>query len=280
MRPPLIQILLSTYNGEIYLRDFLGSLFKQTYENWHLIIRDDGSSDKTNHIINDYKKNFPKKITVVQNVEGNIGACQSFAALLNVSTAEYIMFSDQDDIWYNEKVETTYNKMLETETRFPYQPVLIHSDLEVVDDILQTIAPSMWKYHKINPDYGSGYRNLMVFNVITGCTMMINEYAKQCSIPIPTEAYMHDWWIAINTAKNGVIAYVDKPLVKYRIHGLNVSGVTSANFLYFLKKAININQTFEENSKVFKMAKMINCDISILELLLRKLRISLSRILP
>lgn len=139
-------ILLSTYNGILYLEDFLTSLEKQTYQNWNLIVRDDGSSDDTLAILHKFSNNINK----VSNLKDrqNLGAKKSFSLLLDVALQslkqnEYIMFADQDDVWHTDKIQKIYQKMQELEKIHGKDvPLLIHSDLTVVDQNLEIVAHS------------------------------------------------------------------------------------------------------------------------------------------
>src|SRR5205085_8699781 len=105
----LITILLATYNGEKYIDEQLQSLLNQTYTNWHLIIRDDNSTDGTPAILASYQQQYPEKITIMPNKGANLGSVLNFNALLTFAhNAHYIMFCDQDDQWLPDKIEVTY----------------------------------------------------------------------------------------------------------------------------------------------------------------------------
>ncbi len=278
MNSPNIQILLSTYNGEKHLEEAISSLFLQTITDWQLIIRDDGSTDNTQSILETLKEKNPKKIIILADGQRNLGACNSFAKLLEHATAKYIMFCDQDDVWYPDKIEATYAKMLETEKVHSDKPVLIHSDLEVVNKNLETISSSMWQYQKIDPRFGSNFKKLMAFNVVTGCTIMINQKVKEIALPISENAYMHDWWIAIKSSRYGVVKYVDRPLVKYRIHDSNVSGTVEAKPLYFFKRLFKCATVLRENVKILKMHQDLDFNLNPIDVLLTKLRITMKRV--
>ena len=148
----MIVILLSTYNGEKYIKQQLDSLFSQTYKDFEIIVRDDKSMDNTLEIL----KSFDIKL--VDSTQ-NLGAKKSFASLLEYaiqnSDAEYFMFCDQDDIWEKDKIEKTLKKMEEMGSEFGNVPLLVHTDLKVVDEKLNILSASMWKYQNINPSSNS-----------------------------------------------------------------------------------------------------------------------------
>ncbi|MBU1715693.1 MAG: glycosyltransferase, partial [Proteobacteria bacterium] len=144
-----IEILLSTYNGGKYLREQLDSLLAQTCNDWVLLVRDDGSSDDTVIILEEYRTRHPEKIGIVSGGKKRLGACASFAFLLAQSTAPYVMFCDQDDVWLPEKVEVTFESMLSAESKMPGLPVLVHADMYVTDNVMSVIAESFWRYQNL-----------------------------------------------------------------------------------------------------------------------------------
>ncbi len=129
--------------------------------------------------------------------------------------AEYIMFCDQDDVWKNDKIEKTLAKMQSMEQTYPHRPILIHSDLSVVDRELHLLHKSYWIYQHIDPSKDAINR-LIFHNTVTGCTMMINRKLAQKAKVIPDEAIMHDWWIVMVASVFGHIGYIDEPLIFYR----------------------------------------------------------------
>jgi len=216
----MITILLATYNGEEYLKEQLESLFSQTHEFFRIIVRDDMSTDSTLEILKSYD------LEIMPSNE-NIGAKCSFYALLDYALqngdSNYFMFCDQDDIWNKEKIKITLQKMQEVEKGFPSKPVLIHSDLKVVDEELKIIDKSFWNYEFILPQYNSLNR-LIIQNTITGCTMMINRKLAKISLPIHENYIMHDWWLGLVASKFGKINYIEEATIEYRQHGKNTIG--------------------------------------------------------
>jgi glycosyltransferase involved in cell wall biosynthesis len=229
-----IVILLSTYNGAKHLKAQLDSLLSQTYKNFEIIIRDDGSSDQTLEVLKSYG------MKVIKSAQ-NLGAKKSFSTLLEYalqnSDSEYFMFCDQDDVWEKEKIEKTLAKMNALEQTFGDIPILVHTDLEVVDEKLDTIANSFMEFQKINP-LKNKFHNLLIQNTITGCTMMINRKLAQQCLPIPKDAIMHDWWIGLVASYFGKIGYVDESTIKYRQHAKNTIGAKGFNAAFVLKSIV------------------------------------------
>ena len=233
---PLIDILLATWNGEQYLAEQIDSVLAQTWTDWRLLARDDGSSDGTVEILKQYESKYPERIHIIRDSKANLGASGNFSVLMEHSDADYLMFCDQDDVWLPEKIEILMGAMAELENECGQDmPLLVHSDLTVVDDRLQPIAPSFWHYQQLNPKKGRFLNRLLIQNVVTGCALLMNRRTKELALPVPTDARMHDWWIALVAAAFGRISYVQNPLVKYRQHGGNKLGAKEWNLVVLFR---------------------------------------------
>jgi len=238
-----IAILLATYNSQRYLEQLIDSLLKQTVSNWVLYIRDDGSSDSTLNIIAKYLHN--ENVILLEDFHKKRGAKDSFIWLLKNVTADYYMFCDHDDIWLPNKIKLSYEKMINLELVNSNIPIIVHSDLIVVDENLHVISNSFWEYSKINPNFNT-FDFLSAYNNITGCTMIINNFAKQVSLSIPNYAPMHDIWIALCVSfHNGTIGYIKEPQILYRQHTDNAIGaiekVTHFDNLFKFKEVLKSN---------------------------------------
>ncbi len=237
MNTPSVDILLATYNGSKYLGDLLDSIITQSFTNWNLLVRDDGSSDTTINIVQQYQKAHREKIHIVQTGDKSLGACQNFNKLLENSTADYVMFCDQDDVWLDNKIELTINEVHKLEKKHGKNtPILAHTDLLVTDADLNVISDSFWHYQKLTPEVGSKFSRLLMQNVVTGSTVMINRSTKEWATPIPQEAIMHDWWLALVTAAFGKIQHVKHATIYYRQHGQNDTGAKKWGLNYILTK--------------------------------------------
>ena len=245
-------ILLSTYNGEKYLKEQLDSILAQTYTEWTLYIRDDGSNDATPAIIDSYVAKY-KNIKRVPS-EGNVGVIRSFELLLSSVEADYYSFCDQDDFWLPSKLQKSMDKILEIEQKHPDVPVGVFCDAKVVDEKLKEIFLSFWKISRIKPSLLDTFERLAVHNVAAGCTMVINHAAKVCSLPFVEEVRMHDYWILLSIlAKGGKLSYVDESLMLYRQHGGNVIGAHEENNGYVIKKFKVLSAVVNDNKKQLRM---------------------------
>lgn len=222
---PMVEVLLATFNGAQFLPELLDSLLAQSYQEWRLVIRDDGSSDRTVELLEASQRQRPDRIVMLWDGCGNLGARGNFAAIANLATSNYLMFADQDDTWYPNKIEVTLKEMLAVErAKGADVPVLVHTDMTVVDKAGSVIAESFWDYQNLNAATGMKLPRQLVQNYVTGCTMMINRELLNLAMPIPPNAIMHDWWFALVASAFGEIAAVSERTLKYRQHGGNSIG--------------------------------------------------------
>lgn len=241
---PKVNILISTYNGASYLPEQLDSIIAQTHKSWDLYIRDDGSQDDTVQILQKYASR-DNRIHFLLTDSQRLGACASFAYLLEQCIdADYIMFCDQDDYWLPEKVQISLNTFLHLEEHYKDLPLLLHTDLQVVDSELKLLSKSFWEYQKLDP-VRCKLNQLLVQNNVTGCTVMINKALRNLALPIPREAIMHDWWLALVASAFGKVSYVNEALILYRQHGRNDVGATKFGISYVLFRLTDFVNTVE-----------------------------------
>ena len=268
---------MATYNGQKHLKQQLDSIFAQSNQDWRLLVRDDGSTDDTVSIIENYCTKYPDRIQLIADGDGRLGVHLNFSRLLQQAAAEYTMLSDQDDVWLPNKIEMTLNRMRSAEQIYTDIPILVHTDLKVVDSGLNTIADSIWKYQKLFPEIGDDFKMVAAQNVVTSCTAMLNRKAIEFSTPVPAEAVIHDWWLAIKVAMHGKIVYVSIPSVLYRQHSGCQIGAKEAkriNICNFLKKLCRIRKLL---SAQYKMVKKADSNMHLSSLILNKTRIKIAQ---
>ena len=224
IRTPTVDIALATYNGERYLPELLSSIEQQNYSNWHLFVGDDGSCDNTMEILNRFAADHPSRTTILPATD-QLGTTANFSRILQASRSGYVTTADQAHIWRPNKLETSLRmaKMVEAKAP-PETPVLIHTDAYVTNEASQITGNSFWKHQHLNPEYGLKFKNLLIQNVITGCTILVNRSLLKMALPIPPESIMHDWWLGLTAAAFGKIGYISEPTLLYRQHPNNQLG--------------------------------------------------------
>lgn len=216
----LVEILMATYNGEKYLQEQIDSIINQTYKNWILTIRDDGSKDKTLKILEEYKKK-DKRIKILKDKKGNLGYKKNFEELLFQSKGEYIFLCDQDDIWKEEKIEICLQKIGENQ--------VLHHNARIFYEKKTEEDTTLYSLY----NYSRNIKNFYKPN-FTGCCMVVKKSFLKDILPIPINYPGHDTWIGLLSCLNSNIVYIDNKLIKYRRHGENTSftGEKSKNSLF------------------------------------------------
>lgn len=207
---------MATYNGEKYLVEQLDSIINQTYRNWNLLIRDDNSTDKTLEIIQNYHKK-DKRIKILKDNKGNLGIVRNFEELLKNSESEFIMFSDQDDIWVENKLDM-YLKMIE---KIKNKGFMIHSDAILFDKNKSNILKETFISKKA---INKGLENVFFNYFVQGATILISKEIKNFILPFPKEVYLHDRYIHLISELFFERIFVNKALIYYRQHGDNQIG--------------------------------------------------------
>ena len=219
-------IALCTYNGEKYLPQLLDSLLSQTVLAREIIIVDDCSTDGTVSLLEKYAGSNSQIKLYIQ--KSNLGPIGAFQTAIQLTCQPYIFLADQDDVWKTNKVEL----MLSAASRFASEkPLLVYSDLEVMDERGNPRFPSFWKMAGIKP-HESTFARLMFGNVVTGCASLINAKMKEYLTSIPQGVLMHDHWIGLIAFGFGETLVMDEQLVKYRTHGDSVTEKKQASALW------------------------------------------------
>ena len=245
MRMKKVQILMSTYNGQTYLRKQIESILRQTYQNIELVIRDDGSKDETVSILREYEQQF-KNIRVIYGK--NVGVNSSFFLLLEQCNADYIAFADQDDIWLPEKIQSAVEKLDK------YNVPAVYACNKILIDGNDYITKK-----NNNRDIKPSFSNALVENICTGCTIVMNKkIADDLKLHIPRQAILHDWWCYLVASYLGVVVYDKNAFILYRQHGENVVGATENilkkiefNVKYILKNRGKLGKQLEEFQNIY-----------------------------
>jgi len=254
---PLVSILLAVYKpNENWFIEQLISLNEQTYENIELLVYDDCPDFPVNE---DYFKRYITNFsyTLARGTK-NQGSNKAFEELTKIADGDFFAYCDQDDIWESKKITLMMEKFLDKDV------ALVCSDLSIIDENGKKTANSITEIRKRH-EFKSGYNlanGLLMTNFVTGCAMMVKKDIVKKAIPFE-QTLIHDQWIAIIAAINGKIEFVDKPLVRYRQHRFNQTGILNGiddkqtyynirindifNRYMSLKKRLNDNNGLKQN---------------------------------
>ncbi len=209
-----IKVLMSTYNGELFLDEQIQSIISQKRIDVTLKIRDDGSNDKTKDIV----KKYASHINKIALIEGeNVGAANSFFELIKVvGECEFYAFSDQDDVWDSDKLKVAVSKLENVDG-----PAMYCSATRTIDENGNIIKKIDDRNHKV-----LSIEELLLSNNAVGCTIVINQkLMKLLKLYIPNKIIMHDHWVyLVCVSCGGSVVYDKVPHISYRQHSNNVLG--------------------------------------------------------
>lgn len=249
----MIDILLSTYNGERYISELLDSFKSQNYKDFRILIRDDISSDNTVEIAENFKENNNINIKIIKDNKGNLGSTGSFNELLKYVTADYFMFCDQDDVWCPDKISQSINAIKELENKnTTILPCLVFTDLYITDSNLNITSDSFIRYNKLDTKVIKDISKTLSLSVAPGCTMIMNKTCLKYIKNIPSFV-THDFWAIIMIVKYGIVEYLDIPTIMYRQHSNNVIGANLSGYKYMLYKIKKFNKWISTYYKLFKI---------------------------
>lgn len=216
-----VQVLLSAYNGEQYISEQIQSILNQTHAAVSILIRDDGSTDKTMELLDQWVTTHPDKIKLIKGT--NVGVVPSFFELLRSADAEadYYCFCDQDDVWLDHKVEhaiTRLDSSIHTDV-----PAMVFTSTYLTDDKLN--RKGTWPKP---PAQEPSFFNALYENIAIGATITMNRSARNLFINSKSvdsqKVLMHDWWFYLLVSTFGTVIYDNMPSILYRQHSNNVVG--------------------------------------------------------
>jgi glycosyltransferase involved in cell wall biosynthesis len=218
----LVSIAMTTYNGARFLEKQLDSIYSQTYRNIEVFVCDDGSTDGTVRILEEYKNRYGLNYLIN---EKHLGFIKNFEKAIGLCKGKFIALADQDDIWLPQKIERLVQGIGDHS--------LIYSDASYIDENGTVFAPSIRQF--TGNIFFSGKPLYMLFfrNCVTGCTILFKRELLDDGLPVPSEMPSHDWWLTIVACKKNGICPIDEPLVLYRKHESNTLGLGKAPGKFF-----------------------------------------------
>lgn len=229
------EVILATYNGERYIRTQVESILAQSIKPSRIIIRDDGSTDKTLSVLQELQKESNIDIKIISDGL-NLGYIKNFEKLSEYVEAEFVFFSDQDDIWVKSKAET----LLAVFTSCSKANV-VFSDAYLVDNDLQKLG-TLWEHVKFTPESGKiKLEKILLNNVVTGATMAVRKSFLLSVMPFPAKI-PHDYWLASNACASGSLIPLDEKLILYRQHANNQIGAKKSSLTDKFKAVFDANK--------------------------------------
>jgi glycosyltransferase involved in cell wall biosynthesis len=218
-----ISVALCTYNGGPFLPAQLESIAAQTRQPDELVVCDDGSTDGTLAILESFERRAPFPVRLERN-RATLGSSKNFEKAIGLCAGDLIATSDQDDVWLPDKLALG-------QAAFDVDPErgLLFSDAEIVDQALRPLGHTMWesihfgRRARQRIREGRWFEVLLRQWVVTGATMMVRADLRPFILPIP-DGWVHDGWIAIVVGALAPIAFIERPLVRYRQHAAQQIG--------------------------------------------------------
>ena len=248
-----IVVLLATYNGKNYLRQQLDSLLNQTFADFRIVVHDDGSTDGTIDILNEYRNNNPEKIELLHGQSCG-SAKANFLWMLKKEEADVYFFCDQDDVWHETKIEKSLKALGDLS-----EPACVFSDMWVVDENLNEISDSFIRYIGREPG-NTAYTQILIDNPAAGCTMCFNRALRDLTVELLPKLDlenipMHDALVLALASITGEVKAIDEPLVYYRQTGNNIMGAVTESDSD--KRNRNVSD-FKEGSLFSKKKAFVN----------------------
>jgi glycosyltransferase involved in cell wall biosynthesis len=245
-----VNVLLATYNGIEYLGVQLRSIESQSLSADRITIRDDGSTDGTQLLLQQWARDRSN----VKLYQGSrLGTTQNFFSLLRdcEEDCEFFAFCDQDDVWFPQKIDWAIQRLTKDISQ---QPTMYCSRVEYVDEDLQHLG-----YSRIPRRLDLA--NALVENIATGCTIVLNRAAKDLICRnFPKRAMLHDWWCYLVVSALGKVIYDERPTVKYRQHAKNQVGA-NITLLQSLKGGLQrlFQQKLKDQSPSNQANEFLSC---------------------
>lgn len=235
-------VIIATYNGEKYIVEQLESIIKQTVKPNNIFIRDDGSSDDTVKIINKFISSGSNELKIHFIADGtNVGYIKNFQTLSSLAISDIVFFSDQDDIWVNNKAEILMGKFDRNE-----DIKVVFSDAFLINNQKQTLG-TLWRFINFIPSKENfRLEKILHNNFVTGATMAVKRDFLIDSIPFP-ENVPHDYWLACNAVIDSCLDCTHNELIYYRQHENNQIGAKRTSLI---NKITNITDKNKVNKRL------------------------------
>lgn len=234
-------IAMASYNGESYIRAQINSLINQSHAFDELIIVDDCSTDTTRDIINSFSDD--KRIKLIKN-NINKGVIFSFEKALKNCSGDFILLCDQDDYWFENKIEVLITNISKYS--------LIYSNVYLLGD---SIKDKRLSFKSLNPIFSIDsnnkefHRHLIFNSFVLGCSVMFKKEVLELALPILKSERNHDWWLVLCASVQNGVKYINEPLMHYRIHSNNLSINNNSSLFYKFSALLNHKRSIQTKNK-------------------------------
>lgn len=222
--PDSVSIAMGTFNGERYLPKLLDSLSRQSMQPSELVVCDDGSTDATLKLLDEFSRSCRYPVRLFKN-PATLRPTKNFEKAISLCHGEFVALCDQDDIWLPDKLAILIEWL-----RSRPDAGGVFSDAELIDESSARMGERLWQRALFDPPTGPcpilDYRRLLRGNVVTGATLMFRSCLSSMFLPIP-RTWMHDGWIAWMLALQSKLIACDRSLIEYRIHASQQTGMPS-----------------------------------------------------
>ncbi len=242
---------MTTYNGQRFLKEQLGSILAQSRRIDELVVCDDGSVDDTVNILNEFASGAPFPVKIVVN-EDNLGSTKNFEKAMSICTGDIIILCDQDDVWLPDKVKILENEFLTNPNCW-----MAFTDAEMVDESNNSLG-TLWArvgFGKKEQKLLKKGKGLQIFargNVVTGATAAITKPLFKEATPFPA-MLVHDRWLATVAVLKEKLFFCEVITINYRKHSSQQLGTQDAKS--FLQRAGNV---FDYDKDINTVRIMLN----------------------
>ena len=205
-----VSVCMAAYRGERYIGEQIRSILSELRQGDELLVSDDAPGGETERIV----RAFAQTDARVRYLRGEgKGVVRNFERVLTAAAGDVLFLSDQDDVWLPGKVDAVLREI-------ENGACLVVHDARVVDESLQTIAPSFFALRHSR----AGFLRNFLRNSYMGCCMALTRPVLERALPFPPDLPMHDQWLGLAAEKYGRTCFLPQPYLLYRQHGGNVTG--------------------------------------------------------
>ncbi|MFV0447974.1 MAG: glycosyltransferase [Vibrio sp.] len=257
-----VAVLIATYQCDYFFVEQLQSIIKSDKNKFitDIIISDDSSDDSILFYLKDFSDN---RIKIVSGPKMENAKFNFLASLIDIES-DWVFFSDQDDIWHEDKVEEFSSVINKIKDEYEEDiPQIIFSDASLIDSKGNLISDSFFRYSRLSPDIFCN-DDILFKNCVQGASLCVNKPLIKLlrrtleNKNIIDDIAMHDWWIAILTKYSGKAYFINKPLLFYRQHENNLVGAKKKSvFNYFF----NIRRYYY-SLKIIRKQYKVWCSVS------------------